>query len=61
VQILRYEYGDDGIRLAVVVCPYCQVEHRHCWPTDVIPNALGRRTPRCSGRYPDYSIQETTP
>lgn len=58
--ILRFEV-DDGVRMAVVVCPFCAEEHRHVYPADVLADALGLRRPRCDGHRPDYFLTPAAP
>lgn len=53
--ILRYE-TEGSIRMAVVRCPYCDGEHRHVYPDDVMTHAPALRGPKCRGRRPDYSL-----
>ena len=57
-RLLRFE-REDGLRLAVVLCPYCGDEHRHVYPDDVLPGSLGHRRPTCGRRRPDYAITTT--
>lgn len=53
---------EDGIRLAVVRCPFCRREHRHVVPADVLPYIdIVRRIPRCTGKRGDYQIPLAPP
>lgn len=56
--VIRFE-REDGVRFAVVRCPWCGREHRHIYPDDVVAGAPGHRVPRCGRRRPDYAITTT--
>lgn len=47
---------EDGVRVAVVDCPYCKGTHRHVVPLDVLPNAPLVRQAKCNARRGDVRI-----
>ncbi len=52
--LVRYMF-EDGIRLAIVVCPFCNLEHRHVVPEKLLASAPLIRAAKCGGAR-DYRL-----
>jgi len=53
--VTRFEIS-SGVRCVWVICPWCGREHRHAYPLGTLSSAQSVRTPRCSGKRPDYTL-----
>jgi hypothetical protein len=52
--LVRFEV-EDNIRLAIIVCPYCGLEHRHVVPEKILECAPLIRMAKCGGNR-DYKL-----